>query len=491
MKTNPIKHSAFSRKLMAGALVCASLLFTACADVYDGDEQFSSSVTNAQLQSPTEDAIQIEATPDGATQIISWPVVEGAGGYHLTLKDVTDPTKEVVLADSIIDGCSLSIGRAEDTNYELSIQTLGNSRYNNTDAASATLKQYTTFIPCNGVIPTGSDLKEWFNANPIPEGAETEHFVFDLEANGNYTINGELDFGLNTVTLRTASTLKAKLVYGEKAALATNAGLNLKNLIIDASAQSSSNSSLIELSKEPNEAILGLTGKDYYNILNPITIQNCDVDGVNGFILYDNNKKYCVQNFLIKNSVIHLTSTLNTITSNALINAYGGGIAHTAVENSTIWSTTAIAQKYFLRFNNSFRYDRVFDEAVWPDNTFTLDIKNSTFYKVAEAGQMGNYSSFVNKQTTTFNIQKNIFVECGSGQVARRLIDRYQTGPTYNFQYNTYWWQGATETGYDSYDKSGTVIDADPALADPENGNFTVGGAQQISLGCGDPRWLK
>lgn len=476
---------------MAGAMLLVSLVFASCADVYDGNEQFSSSVKNSQMQSPVADAINIEATPDGATQIISWPVIEGAGGYHLTLKDVTDPTNEVVLADSIIDGCSFSVDRAEDTNYELAITTLGNKRYNNTDAAAATSVEYTTFLPAMGLIPAGSDIKEWFEANPIPEGTDKENHVFDLEAGAEYTLNGELDFGLNTVTLRTPSTLRAKVTYGEKGNFYTNAGFNLKNLILDCSAQTSSSASVISLCKEPNAAILGLTGKDYYNIMDPITIQNCDIDGVNAYLFYDSNKKYCTQNFLIKNSVIHFTTTSASLASNALVNAYGGGIAHTAVENSTIWSTTAIAQKYFLRFNNSFRYDRVFDEAVWPDNTFTLDIKNSTFYKVAEAGQMGNYSSFVNKQTTTFNIQKNIFVECGSGQVARRLIDRYQTGPTYNFQYNTYWWQGATETGYDSYDKSGTVIDADPAFADPENGNFTVGGAQQIAMGCGDPRWLE
>lgn len=491
MKTNQQRLSTFGRKLTAGALLCAAVAFTACSDVYDGNEQFASSVTNAQLQSPVESDIQIEATPDGGTQIISWPVVEGAGGYRLILKDVTNPTAEAILVDSIIDGCSLSTPRAEDTNYELSITTLGNSRYNNTDASSATVKQYTTFLPSYAEIPAGSDIKEWFAANPTPSEAVGTHLVYDLVPGADYTINGELNFGLQTVTLRTPSTLKAKVTYGETAAISTNAGLNLKNLVINASAQTQSNSSLIELCKEPKEEILGLTGKDYYNILDPITIQNCEVEGVNGFIFYDNSKKYCTQNFLIKNSVIHLTTTLNTLTSNALINAYGGGIAHCTIENSTIWSTTELTQKYFCRYNNSFRYDRVFDAAVYPDNTFTLDYKNNTFYKVAQGGQFGNYSSFVNKNTTTFTIQKNIFLECGSGQVARRIIDRYQTGPVYNFLYNTYWWNGATETGYDSYDKSGTVIDADPALADPENGDFTVGGSEQITFGCGDPRWLK
>lgn len=473
-------------------MLLAGLVFASCADVYDGDEQFSSSVQNSQMKSPAEEAINIEATPDGATQIISWPVIEGAGGYRVTLKDVTDPTNQVVLADSIIDGCSLSVGRAEDSNYELSILTLGNSRYNNTDAAAATLMKYTTFLPSMGVIPAGSDIKEWFDANPIPEGTEGDNHVFDLEAGAEYTLNGELDFGLNTVTLRTPSTLRAKVTYGEKGNFYTNAGLNLKNLILDCSAQTSSSASVISLCKEPNEAILGLTGKDYYNIMDPITIQNCDIDGVNAYLFYDSNKKYCTQNFLIKNSVIHLTTTSSSIGSNALVNAYAGGIAHFSVEGSTIWSTTDLTQKYFLRYNNSFREDRVFDTDVYADNTVSIDYKNSTFYKVCEKeGQMGNYSGITNRAATSIGVVKSIFVQCGSGQVPRRIINSYQNAVTYNFQYNTYWWEGASETGYNTYDKSGTVIDADPAFADPENGIFTVGGAEQIAMGCGDPRWLE
>lgn len=484
---------------MAGAMLLVSLVFASCADVYDGNEQFSSSVKNSQMQSPVADAINIETTPDGATQIISWPVIEGAGGYHLTLKDVTDPTNEVVLADSIIDGCSFSVGRAEDTNYELAITTLGNKRYNNTDAAAATSVEYTTFLPAMGLIPAGSDIKEWFEANPIPEGTDKENHVFDLEAGAEYTLNGELDFGLNTVTLRTPSTLRAKVTYGEKGNFYTNAGFNLKNLILDCSAQTSSSASVISLCKEPNAAILGLTGKDYYNIMDPITIQNCDIDGVNAYLFYDSNKKYATQNFLIKNSVIHFTTTSASLASNALINAYGGGIAHFSVENSTLWSTAAVQQKYFLRYNNSFREDRVYEvdmlghpDKYYPgDKTLSIDYKNSTFYKVSVDGQMGNYSSITARARTSIGVVKTIFVQCGSGQVARRIIERYQTGPTYNFQYNTYWWNDATESGYDSYDKSGTVIDSDPMFKDPENGDFTVGGAEQIAMGCGDPRWLE
>lgn len=487
---------------MAGAMLLVSLVFASCADVYDGNEQFSSSVKNSQMQSPVADAINIEATPDGATQIISWPVIEGAGGYHLTLKDVTDPTNEVVLADSIIDGCSFSVGRAEDTNYELAITTLGNKRYNNTDAAAATSVEYTTFLPAMGLIPAGSDIKEWFDANPIPEGTDKENHVFDLEAGAEYTLNGELDFGLNTVTLRTPSTLRAKVTYGEKGNFYTNAGFNLKNLILDCSAQTSSSASVISLCKEPNAAILGLTGKDYYNIMDPITIQNCDIDGVNAYLFYDSNKKYATQNFLIKNSVIHFTTTSASLASNALVNAYGGGIAHFGVENSTLWSTAAVQQKYFLRYSNGFREDRVYetDQANKPatyypgDKTFSVDFKNSTFYKIAELkgqSQMANYDGIVNRAALTFTVVKNIFVDCGGGEVPRRLIKSYQNAVTYNFQYNTYWFDGASETNYANYDKSGTVIESDPMYANPANGIFTVGGAEQIAMGCGDPRWLE
>ena len=40
------------------------------------------------------------------------------------------------------------------------------------------------------------------------------------------------------------------------------------------------------------------------------------------------------------------------------------------------------------------------------------------------------------------------------------------------------------------YDDSGSAIEEDPGFADPQSGDFTVSGPEQIARGTGDPRWL-
>jgi hypothetical protein len=55
---------------------------------------------------------------------------------------------------------------------------------------------------------------------------------------------------------------------------------------------------------------------------------------------------------------------------------------------------------------------------------------------------------------------------------------------------NTYWADGAAESGSESYDDSGKILTTDPALVNPDAGNLTPQGAEQLSYKTGDPRWL-
>ena len=70
------------------SLLCAgvSMLWSCAEDGYD-DETFRSTVTNSTLTSPAADGIVITPSADGKTQTISWKVVDGAGGYLVSLYD--------------------------------------------------------------------------------------------------------------------------------------------------------------------------------------------------------------------------------------------------------------------------------------------------------------------------------------------------------------------------------------------------------------------
>ena len=54
---------------------------------------------------------------------------------------------------------------------------------------------------------------------------------------------------------------------------------------------------------------------------------------------------------------------------------------------------------------------------------------------------------------------------------------------------NTYWNNGA-KTDQGNYDTSDTQLETDPGFADPENGDFTPTGADQVAKKTGDPRWF-
>ena len=165
---------------------------------------------------------------------ISWPVVYGAGGYSVALYNVNNPSSPVLVKTDTIDGCSLTTNREEDTNYSFSVKALGNSKYNNKEAQTSTEMAFTTFLPTYAEIPDGSDLKEWFAANPVPQDS-TGHLCYDLAPGGNYTVSGNIDFGGHRVTLRSSSKANnANLKMMTSSTFTTFAGFTLKYLNIDA-----------------------------------------------------------------------------------------------------------------------------------------------------------------------------------------------------------------------------------------------------------------
>jgi hypothetical protein len=65
-------------------------------------------------------------------------VVYGAGGYAVALYNVNNPYDPVLVKTDTIDGCSVTTSREEDTNYSLTLRTLGNQKYNNQAATENT-----------------------------------------------------------------------------------------------------------------------------------------------------------------------------------------------------------------------------------------------------------------------------------------------------------------------------------------------------------------
>ena len=303
-------------KMCVFALTGASAFFLAsCAKDGFDEETFDAGVSNTQVASISADDIKIDASADGKSQTFTWPVVMGAGGYRVSLIDLSNPD-EPIINDSIVDGCSMTSKREEEIIYKLTILPLGNVQKGNTDASSATSKEFSTFTPTEKTIPAGSNLNEWFTANPIPEKGLSENLNYDLEAGATYTVSGLLDFGPYKITLRSNSKTKwATINYTDVTSeISINAGFTLKYLNINCSASSQA---FLSMSATPSIEPIIVTAWsadwNFYHIADPITIINCNIEGVNSYFFWDNQVQcWFPQSLLVDNCLVHLTTTADS-----------------------------------------------------------------------------------------------------------------------------------------------------------------------------------
>ena len=227
--------------------------------------------------------------------------------------------------------------------------------------------------------------------------------------------------------------------------------------------------------------------KDYIYIDN-VVLKNLTIWNVKGSLLYDGNKKMCVENLTIDNCKINFDT--EAVENEAIVSFKAGGAKDVTIKNSTFKGNNAVA-KYFIRYNNSARLDRYgYDK----DTEFqTMTYLNNTFVNMLKSdGQWGNYNGISGQVYSKFDVQNNIWYNCGNDIIRRMAGGRFNGNNPMTFAKNTYFNGGeSTATSEASYDKSGSILTTDPAFADAANDNFTIGAStQQAKYQTGDPRWL-
>lgn len=499
MKKN---HFFTYSKLCVLALTGASaLLLASCAKDGFDDESFDPGVSNTQVAAVSADDIKITPSADGKSQTISWPVVMGAGGYRVSLLDLANPA-EPVINDSIVDGCQVTGKREEDCNYVLTIQTLGNSKRGNTDAAQMTSKEFSTFTPTYKTIPAGADLNEWFAANPVPADSLGKNLNYDLEAGGSYTLSGELDFNVNWVTLRSNSKGNPAIIrFLGEACITFVAPFNLKYLTVDCSAQdiASTNHGIFAFSKDPSAAPVGTAIDAKYKwdkplIEQPVTFVSCTFDNVKSYFFWDNQQAVCAMTMLVDNCLVHLAPE-KAFAGGVFWTNKGGHVNDLYVTNSTFYEldTNVGDYKYF------YQAGMVSGEEIYADKNAaenTVSYTNSTFYHVTwNNGQWGNYNRMGGRATSWWEMTDCIFYDCSPSGVPRRFLHGKKNQPHVLFNNNTYMkndgtFQDITADGGHDYDLSGTTIEEDPQFANPAAGDFHISGPTQVARKTGDPRWL-
>lgn len=373
----------------------AALTLASCAQGLDDSERFSGGVTNTTLQSPvlTDESFSAIMNPDGTESVnVKWPVVYGAGGYLCNVAIVDNPSDPVkVVNDSILDGCSLTFPRLEDTKYEVSIKTLGNPKYNNKDAESASVYAYETMLPAT-TVPAGTEISQFIN-NYLAENPGTDEIGFELEGGATYQLDGVLDFGLRKATFRGNKGSHPTVVVNNEAAITTQAGLKVKWINFDCT--NATADALLLLSNTPSETIsieaLGYkalgANQTGYIIEDPVSFEDVKVKNLPKSFIYGNKTPWSLRDFRIENCLIQL----NNATSMTFLNLHEGKnglFKNLSISNSTIYNIVDNDQAYFIRYANqsNARPEKIFGTGEVSEHK----ISNCTFSKTFSGKDFAN-----------------------------------------------------------------------------------------------------
>ncbi|MDE6824019.1 MAG: DUF5123 domain-containing protein [Duncaniella sp.] len=313
-------------------------------------------------------------------------------------------------------------------------------------------------VAINVAPEDGSELASAINTAKyaeMTEGKVVGDITVTLAENGNYKLTSSIEPGASLVVKGNGATIDAS-------------GLAAPFIL---------------MSKIPAVANIN----NFYRV-GSINLSDVTVQNVANSIFFDNSTAYCVVDFTIDNSTLALVTT--EVQNEALISFKNGGAKDFAVKNSTIYGNGEVA-KYFIRYNNNARLDRYgFDK----DTEFqTMTYLNNTFYNLLkEDGQWGNYNGIAGQAYSKFDVQKNIWFDCGKDIIRRMAGGRFNGNNPMEFAYNTYFEDGVSLAESEaSYDKSETILNSNPEFADAAAGNFTIGAkTQQAEFQTGAPKWL-
>jgi hypothetical protein len=448
------------------------------------------------LESPAADQITVTPNADGSKLTVKWPVVYGAGGYQFSLYIVDDPNHPVIVGteNEVIDGCTAERVMQEDTHYKVVIKTMGNTKYNNKEAISATEKLYDNLLPVTAVIPSGTNLTDYFIAHPIaPSSTE---LCYQLEAGGNYTMNDAILIGTK-ITLRGDKINHAKISMTNGSFVNNGVGFKLKFIDIDYAAfGGTSSNAIILMNSTPNPSIaLSSSGYTVVPTTAPIAIQSCKITGLKYYLFYDNGKKYGIGTFLIKDCIIGQ----NTNSFNQATIRFGAGmVKDLTITNSTFYNeVTGNSSNRICQISSGNVGSVKPATETWANGSVT--ITNSTFYHCAEGAQSFNSNGAMGQVGDKITIRNCIVVNSGENATTvngNGFVKRFRRGSlnaTFTGGGNSYWYNGVFPIGEvqgTTCDTSGDYIQTDPKLTYNGNGVFTLAGADQIARRIGDPRWL-
>ncbi len=441
-----------------------ALTLVACADDgFNEDEKWTSSVQNSQLGNPTIESITKSSTSETEkTVVFTWKVVHGAGGYLLSINNISDPNHPwAVVTDSLIDRCSAAMILPNEQNYEIQLRSASNKKYRNTGSDKPVVAKFDTYVPSVG-IPVEAEIATWMAENL--EDMDVEQ-GFALTPGATYHLDTIVDFRLNTVEFRGDKLNPPTIVVGEFGAFMTQGGLKIRDVNIDCS-NMAKETGLLLLSDNPDSRLSTETlgykaqgaNQDGFVIQKTVSFQNCKVKNLPKSLLYGKGKNWTLLDFRVQDCIIQSKSETNTKPIINLTDASNGLIQKLFIVNSTFYNSQRNAgENYFLRFSNSSNAQP--RKVLGTSNNFLeWTIEHSSFLRTNPKKDFANnIPNAQNGNALWIKMTDCVF------------FDVYRI-----YQIMASQWIKTTENNYVSYSDfcSDTATDHDPSGRTDQNGNF-------------------
>ena len=514
-KTSLIRRNA----LLLLSAAAGVLLLTCCAEGYESPNGFDLGVYNTQMETPIQDSISFKVSADGKTATLSWPIVAGASGHEVTFLNVDDPDNPVVIDGydkKFVDGSKFTVSVSEDSKYQMTMRTLGNKNLGNTDDTETHTFTFSTLVPSVATIPSGTDITQYFLENPLD--SNSIEVAVELEAKGEYTMTGTVDFSHHHLTFRGDKVHRPVVHMIGNGHFETYSTLKVKYINFDMT--ESTASGFVALSKDnlPDSIKSENRGnywrgtsqiKGIYMVEDPIYIANCWFKNLPHAMLYHNDINCAFWHFTLSNCIVQMNNV--TKSNIGFINLYdskanGKSVKNITIENSTIYNIADNDQACFVRYGNESNSnpEKVFGTLTADYNSHTWKFSHSTLAKCYYDDTKHSGWRFINNvriaSNFTLNIDHTIFYNCA--QLYR------MNGGSKTFRFSFFWKDGNDDKNRNrSIKDSGNAnfaAEYDPMFgcdnaaqlkeldfSQPNGGiNFAPNEYEIVVNRGGDPRWL-
>lgn len=264
----------------------------------------------------------------------------------------------------------------------------------------------------------------------------------------------------------------------------------VKNVAIDASKLSGSNNVFAFSKNFADESLKNEKGQ-YQVPGDAFVLDNVLITGMPGGLVYDGGASYVLEKAVINNCILQFKPSKSGVGA-IYLNSSCSGVADFNITNTTAYSIGNYQLQYFIKFNNSFRSDRIGYDV--NSASCKYNIQNNTFYNLV-SGNFANHTGL--QRFVAFTVKNNLFsFNANLNQVIRNICGNSTNlsakyFATLDADSNCYVWNGEFKT--QNYNASNVNnVEVDPKFqADlvAKGYFFPTNGAFPKTVG--DLRWQK